>query len=89
MVVNDLHVFGTCSGPPETDAPLVVDAYGMLPGTIPLQSLQVVSGWRPKVIQLNGIINRPQPPFRPSYQIRRKSLGGPAGRDLFDRLAFE
>lgn len=89
MIIDNFHIFGSGGCPSETDAPLVVDAYGMLPGTIPLQSLQVVSGWLPKVIQLNGIINRPQPPFRPGYQIRRKSLGGPAGRDLFDRLAFE
>jgi hypothetical protein len=89
MVVHNLHIFGPGGCPFETDAPLVVDANGMLPSTIPLQSLQVVSGWRPKVIQLDGIINRPQPPFRPGYQIWRKSLGGPASRYLLDRLAFE
>lgn len=89
MVVDNFHIFGSGGCPSETDAPLVVDAYGMLPDTIPLQSLQVVSRWRPKVIQLDGIINRPEPPFSTGDQIRRKSLRCPASRYLFDRLAFE
>lgn len=89
MVIDNFHIFGSGGCPSETDAPLVVDAYGMLPGTIPLQSLQVVSGRRPKVIQLDGIINCPEPPFGTSDQIRRKSLRCPASRYLFDRLASE
>lgn len=89
MVVHNLHIFGTGGSPSEADAPLIVDAYRMLPGTIPLQSFQVVSGWRPKVIQLDCIINRSEPPFSTVDQIRRKSLRCPASRYLLDRLAFE
>lgn len=89
MVVDNFHIFSSGSCPSEADAPLVVDAYGMLPGTIPLQSLQVVSGWRPKVVQLDCIINRSEPPFSTGDQIRRKSLRGLASRYLLDRLAFE
>ncbi len=89
MVVDDLHIFGAGRGPFETDPPLVVDAYGMLSGTIPLQSLQVISRRRPKVVQLDGIINRSKPSFSTSDQIRRKSLRCPASRYLIDRFAFE
>jgi hypothetical protein len=69
MVVNDLHVFGTCSGPPETDAPLVVDAYRMLSGTTSFQSLEVVSGRRSKVVQLDGIVDCSKTTLSASDQI--------------------
>lgn len=89
MVVDDLHIFGTGGGPSETDAPLVVDAYRMLPGAISFQRFEVVARRRPKVIQLGGIIDCSKAAFGTGNQIRRKSFSRPAPRNRFDRLAFE
>ncbi|CCV14187.1 hypothetical protein MESS4_650011 [Mesorhizobium sp. STM 4661] len=89
MVVDDLHVFGTGSGPSETDTPLVVDAYRMLPGAASFQSFEVVSGRRSKVVQLGGIVDRPKTAFSASNQIRRKPFRRPTRRNRFHRPAFE
>lgn len=43
MVVLDGDILGTCLGPDETDASLVVDADAVLARSIPLQSLQPVA----------------------------------------------
>ena len=49
VVVDDLDVEGICGAPDEADAPLIVDADGVLPRTIALQRLEPVSGWNAQV----------------------------------------
>jgi hypothetical protein len=45
VVVHDFHVFRAADCPPETHAPLPVDAYAVLAGAIVLQGLQLVARW--------------------------------------------
>lgn len=44
MVVGDAHIVRMASFPAENDAPLLVDADGMEPLTIPTKGLQAVPG---------------------------------------------
>lgn len=43
MVILDGDILGTCLGPDEADAPLIIDADAVLARSIPLQSLQPVA----------------------------------------------
>jgi hypothetical protein len=45
VVIDDLDLLGVLAGPTEADAPLVIDADGVLATAIALQGLQPVA-WR-------------------------------------------
>jgi hypothetical protein len=44
VVVDDFHVLSSHVGPAEADAPLIVDADAVLPGSVAPQRLQPVAG---------------------------------------------
>jgi hypothetical protein len=46
VIVDYLDVFGTRSGPPEHDPPLIIDAYRVLTRQIALESFKAVAGRR-------------------------------------------
>jgi hypothetical protein len=51
MVIGYFDVVGVAIREPETDAPLIVDRYGMLAGPIILQGVQTVTGRYFKIIK--------------------------------------
>jgi len=51
VVIDDFNVFGSVRGPNETYAPLIVDAYAVLPLPLALQRLQMIAGRHTQVIQ--------------------------------------
>lgn len=57
MIIHNLNLLSASVSPNEADAPLVVDANGMLTFPIPFQSFQPISGRGTKVIQNNSIID--------------------------------
>jgi hypothetical protein len=89
MVVDNLHVFGARGSPSETDTPLVVNAYRMLPGTAPFQEFKVVAGRRTKIVQLNSILDCSKTTLSASDQVGRKTFRRPSRSDRLHRLAFE
>ena len=52
MVVDDLDVVGSRSGPSETDAPLVVDTNAVSVGAVTLEFLETIAGRYPQVSDL-------------------------------------
>ncbi|CAI2934676.1 protein of unknown function [Aminobacter niigataensis] len=61
----------------------------MLAGSVALQRLQVISGRRPKIAQLDGIGHGAQTSLTSGDKIRRKTFRRLAGGNRFDGLAFE
>jgi len=56
VVVHDLDVVGAGGSPSEAEAPLLVDADAVLPGTIAGQLLEAVTWWDPEITEgLGGI----------------------------------
>jgi hypothetical protein len=51
VIIYDLDVIRIAAGPPEADAPLIVDPDAMLAGTVALELLQPVAGLHLQVLQ--------------------------------------
>ncbi len=51
VVVDDFDIGGAFLSPGETDAPLVIDADGMLAATVTGQRFEPVCGWRAQVVK--------------------------------------
>lgn len=51
VIINDLNFVRVTVGPPEADAPLVVNANAVLSGPVTLQFLEAVSRWDPQVVE--------------------------------------
>ena len=51
MIIHNLNVPRSLCCPNEAEAPLIVDADAMLPGTIALERLESVSWWYPHEVQ--------------------------------------
>lgn len=60
MVVNEFDTVRVTLCPPEADPPLIVDADTVLPGSIPAELLEAVSGRRAQVIEGLGRIENDQ-----------------------------
>ena len=62
VIIYDLDVIRIAAGPPEADAPLIVDPDTMLAGTVALQFLQPVAGRHSQILQRLSGINSHQLP---------------------------
>jgi hypothetical protein len=60
MVIDDLDIVGVPSIPPETDAPLIVDANAPLSFSFPSQFLQPVGRWDTEEIKAGSSVNQGQ-----------------------------
>jgi len=61
---------GACFGPPEADPVLLVDANAVLPFTIPLQVLQVITGRNFLVRQDLSVVEEEEFRSRSALQLR-------------------
>src|ERR1700688_1191075 len=84
VIVDYLHIFGTRSGPPEHDPPLIIDAYRVLTRQIALESFKAVAGRRVQGLKKGCGVYHDQ--FSASYlgEICRETLRDHAA--LKDRL---
>ncbi len=62
VLIYELDVISIAVGPPEADAPLIVDRDAMLAGTLALQFPQPVAGRHSQIFQRLGGINSHQLP---------------------------
>ena len=60
MVINDLDVFGTRSGPSEAESPLVIDPDAVLALSVAAKCFEPVSGRHPQVLEAGGDFELPQ-----------------------------
>lgn len=60
--------------PQETNSPLVIDTDTMLSLAVTLQRLKPVRGWKPKILQPNGRVDRIESHERPLLNLSRKFL---------------
>ena len=56
MIIADFNVAGVGPGPMEANAPLIVDAYGMLAVTISFECFEPVAGRCRQVRELDGFV---------------------------------
>ena len=70
MVVGDLYVKCVAVDEAETDAPLFIDGYRMLPFSVTLEGMQSITGRRPEVVERGGDMYIFQAAYGPSDQIR-------------------
>lgn len=75
MVIADLHIKSIAVVEPETNAPLVINRYGMLAFTIIGQLKQLVPWRNLKVVQSRGQIDIFQLPRSPRVHIGRELIG--------------
>jgi len=72
-MIYDFNVIRIAPGPPEADAPLIVDPDAMLAGTVALQFLQPVAGRHPQILQRLSGIDSHQPPQHGALERRGKA----------------
>src|SRR5450759_5865806 len=60
MVINNFHVGRPSISPYETNAPLIVDAYGVLSLAVPLQGFETIGRRNPQVNQAPDVVQHPQ-----------------------------
>ena len=60
--------------PQKTNSPLVIDTDTMLSLAVTLQRLKPVRGWKPKILQPNGRVDRIEPHERRLLNLSRKFL---------------
>jgi hypothetical protein len=89
MVIDDFYFMGISIFPDETNAPLVVYADTVPPGSIPLEGFQSVGGWDPQVIQAFRLIESDQFSQGRALKIRRHFSGRVALPNLFGLLRAE
>ena len=63
MIIRDFHVVGSVRHPDKTDPPLIVDADAMLSGPITFQSLEMITGWRDKILQVRCVVEHREFPL--------------------------
>ncbi len=51
MVVHNLNIMGSVRLPPEANAPLIVDAHGVLAFAVALEGFQAIAGRNPQLSQ--------------------------------------
>lgn len=78
MIVDDLHIFDTCSRPVETDAKLVVHADTVLPSSFALEGLELVAGWNPEIFEPSRDLQLAQ--LAPCYSLDLLEPPNPASR---------
>ena len=94
VIVGDLDVVRVAVLPPEADAPLIVDANTVLPGAIPFQLLQAISGRDAEVLELLCGVHEAELPEQRTLEVGREAadtlalkqaLGVPIGEALDHR----
>jgi hypothetical protein len=81
MIIDDFDIGRTSFAPRETNAPVVIDANGILARPLALQRLQTVCGRRAEIVQDPRLIEKTQLPQRTGLHVYRRSLAGPARPD--------
>jgi hypothetical protein len=54
VVIDNLDVFGSMSGPAKADSPLVIDPDAVLPFSVAPQALESIAGRHTQVIEAGG-----------------------------------
>ena len=72
VIIGDLDVVGVTFLEPETDTPLIVYGYRMLPHAVPRQCMQSIAGRHLQIIKTGGNINILKPPSGPLQHISRQ-----------------
>jgi hypothetical protein len=94
VIVYELDGMGISIGPPEADAPLIVDPDTILTGTVALELLQPVAGRHLQVLQRLRSIDSYQLPQHGTLECRRvaphalpakEALRVPVGEALYHR----
>src|ERR1700686_138133 len=81
VIVRDFDIEGISVIPPEADAPLIVDADRVLPGTVCFERLEAVGRWNPKVAKALCIVQQAQFPQRTALNFRRQPTASTAVPD--------
>ena len=79
VIINDLDFVRVTVGPPEADAPLVVDANAVLSGSVTLQFFQAVSRWDPQVVERVRCVENDQLSEHGVAERSRKAPNGLSG----------
>jgi hypothetical protein len=82
VVVNDFDIISISFSPPETDAPLVIDADAVLTVSIPRQLFKSVRWWAPQIFDTMSIVQHTQFPQCGQLDIARKLSRKLAVEDL-------
>jgi hypothetical protein len=92
MIIRDLYRLGAVGRPAETDAPLRIDAYGVLSAAIALQCFQPISPRGTQVVQAGCRVHHIElaqcdaldiPPSCRTGAIAEQSLGGIIGKAAY------
>jgi hypothetical protein len=82
MIVDDFNVESVLCTPRETDSPLVIDADGVLSGSVAFQLLQVVAGYAAKFIKSNSRMDCDEFLQGTFLNVTRNASTGSAGKKL-------
>ncbi len=74
MIIYNLHSFCMPISPQKTNSPLVIDTDTMFSFAITLQRLKPIRGWKPKILQPDGCVDRIEPHERSLLDLSRKPL---------------
>jgi hypothetical protein len=88
VVVADFDIERVAIFEPKTDAPLVIDRYRVLAGSVAFQRMEAVTWWHTKGLELVCRIDGRQLPKSPSLDIGRQAAqraGHPELLGLFVR----
>jgi hypothetical protein len=72
MIIYALHTFCMPILPQETNSPLVIDTDTLFSFAITLQRLKPIRGWKPKILQPNGCVDRIEPHKCPLLDLPRE-----------------
>src|SRR5947209_6022920 len=90
MIIHDLDILGSGCGPPEYDAPLIVDPDCVFACEIAFESFKLISRWRRQVLQNTGVVQLNQfPPSDLGERVRKAFRDFAVSKDRPCELAFE
>ena len=73
MIIANFYIMGVTVRKPETNAPLIVDGYGILTGPIAFESVQPVAGGNAQTIEIGRGINGGHLSKRTTENVRRQA----------------
>ena len=77
VVIDDFNFVWAVRFPAETDAPLVIDANGVLPRPVALKRFQAIAGWDGKMVEFGDRMNLGEFAQDNALDVRRKRPGFP------------
>ena len=89
MVVGDGNVVGCIGFSAEADAPLIVDADGMLAFSVSLEGFESVAGWEVDRIEVGHRVELGELSQRDALDARRKIAGFSLAEECFGVFAGE